>query len=111
MYSFEKSEDYYIKRFTTNKAQYYASEKFEEKYSISSMSLREKEALYQEIDNSYYEYLQAKCSRIMKHKQDLQYKMYYYSNYPRYLEAFQREYNRIDMTVCNTYNNFAKYVR
>lgn len=75
------------------------------------MTEAEKDKLYVEIDNSYFEHLQLKCSKVMKHKQELQYKMYYYSNYPRYLEAFQREYNRIDMSVCNTYNSFAQYVR
>jgi hypothetical protein len=75
------------------------------------MSDYDKKVLYQEIDVNYYEYLQNKCAKVMKQKQELQYKLYYYSGYPRYLEAFQREFDRLDQSVCNKYNHFGQFVR
>lgn len=75
------------------------------------MSEYDKRELNKEIESNYYEHLQNKCAKVMKQKQEIQYKLYYYQNYPRYVDAFQAELNKLDLTVCNKYNMFSQYVR
>eukprot|EP00340_Litonotus_pictus_P007119 CAMPEP_0170523248 /NCGR_PEP_ID=MMETSP0209-20121228/8695_1 /TAXON_ID=665100 ORGANISM="Litonotus pictus, Strain P1" /NCGR_SAMPLE_ID=MMETSP0209 /ASSEMBLY_ACC=CAM_ASM_000301 /LENGTH=294 /DNA_ID=CAMNT_0010811255 /DNA_START=28 /DNA_END=912 /DNA_ORIENTATION=+ len=111
LYAFEKSGEFYIKKLTTNKAEFYASDNYEEKYNLNKMTEYEKKTLFREIEYAYFEFLQNKCSRAMKQKQELQYKLYYYQNYPRYAESYQRELNRLDMSYCNKYNAFSQFVR
>lgn len=75
------------------------------------MSESDKKELYREIENSYFDFLQNKCAKVMRQKQELQYKLYYYGAYPRYAETYQRELNRLDLSVCNKYNQFSQYVK
>jgi hypothetical protein len=75
------------------------------------MSEYDKRTLYKEIEYSYFDYLQGKCNKVMKQKQELQYKMYYYQSYPKYYDAFQKEMSKLDLNVCNKYNQFSRFIR
>ena len=111
VYQFEKSKEFFIKKSTSNGAVFFANEKFNGKYNYSKMSYDEKENLFQEIDYQYLEFLKEKCGKIMRSKQDLQYKIYYYQGYPKYVNYFQNEINKLDFSYCNEYNSFSQIVR
>jgi len=111
MWEFEKSNDYYIKKTTPNGATFFANEKFETKYQFESMYQYEKEKLFNEIDYEYLRYLEIKCSKVMKIKQDLQYKLYYYQGYPKYVKHFQSEIDKLDFSYCHKYTSFSQVVR
>ena len=67
--------------------------------------------IYSDIEYNYLDFLQTQCAKVMRLKQELQYKLYYYQNYPRYAEAYQKEISRLDMEVCNKYNIFSQIIR
>lgn len=82
-----------------------------ETYQLERMSEVEKKELYREIDINYIEFLNTKCNKSLRIKQELQYKIMYYQGYPRYQEHFQRELNRLDMSFCSKLNTFSQRVR
>ena len=75
------------------------------------MSLVEKNDLYKTIDREYLEYLSNKCNKVLRYKQELQFKIAYYNGYPRYQNHYQNELNKLDISYCTKMNHFAHFVK
>jgi hypothetical protein len=87
------------------------NDKFLEKYALDKMNEQEKKSIFREIETQYLEFLQAKCNKVMRTKNELQYKVMYYQGYQRYQEHYQREINRLDFSPCTKFNHFSHIVR
>jgi len=90
---------------------YYVKEDFDSKYDLSKMSENDRNNFNRELNYKYHEFLQNKCAKVMRQKQEINYKLYYYKNYPRYVESFQRELKNLDYHYCEKFNEFSHYVR
>ena len=77
VWQFDRNNEFYIKKTTQNGAVFFTNDKFSSYYSLDTMSPEEKKSLFTDIDYQYLHYLQSKCSKVMKIKQELQYKIYY----------------------------------
>jgi len=100
IYSFTPSEDYYKKMSShINKVHYYVGDKFINKYKSPDEVI---EFEYQ-VEREYIDYLITTCNNALKTKQELEYKLYYYSRSQHGL-TIQKEINKLDFSSCNKYN-------
>jgi len=62
------------------------------------------------IEREYIDYLIKKCNKVLRSKQELEQKLYYYGR-SSYADNIQKELNRLDYSSCNKYNEMKHRIK
>ena len=101
LYQFNRNSIYkYKKRTLKNNIEFFASDKFINKYP----SKEDYQSLENKIENDYLNYIYEKCNDVINRKKELEYYMRYsYSRYER--QVYKQQIERLNYHYCEQYNH------
>ena len=99
-----------MKKVTNHKVEFFTSEAFKGKYNLQKMTEYEKTTLFSEIEKEYISMLYNTCTNEMRKNQELEYKLNYYRNVPRYVASIKRELSKVDLSTCNKYKHYMSVI-